>query len=159
MLLRLASRLLPALLATLVCIAARAADPIAVIVAPSEAGARIDADDLALIFRRKRQYWPDGTRIEPANLAADDPLRLAFSRAVLGAAPAALENYWNEQYFRGIRPPYVLASPAAMLRFVAATPGAIGYVRSCAASADVAVIGYLDDGGHWHRGHVAAPAC
>ncbi|WP_028079758.1 substrate-binding domain-containing protein [Solimonas soli] len=132
--------------------------PIAIIVPPARAEARLERDELALIYQRKRQYWPDGARVQPVNLAADSPVRLAFSRAVLGADPAALESYWNEQYFRGVRPPYVVASNEAMQRFVAETPGAIGYVDACLVGSGVAVIGWLDGAGHWHHGR-AVPAC
>ncbi|WP_028009310.1 hypothetical protein [Solimonas flava] len=149
--------LLALLLAALPWTAARAEGAIAVIVAPAHAEAHLDPGTLALIYQRKRQYWPDGSRIQPVNLAADHPLRLAFSRAVLGMDPAALESYWNEQYFRGVRPPYVVASSEAMLRFVAETPGSIGYVDACLAGASVAVIGWLDDAGRWHHGRSLPP--
>ena len=138
---------------------AAAADlPFAVIAAPGATDQHLTRESVALIFRRKQNYWESGTRIQPVNLAADHPLRLAFSRAVLGADPAALDSYWNEQYFRGIRPPYVVASNEAMLRFVAETPGAIGYVDACLVGSDVAVIGYLDAARHWHHGR-ALPPC
>lgn len=130
---------------------------IAVIVPQGRAEMRMDLDELALIYQRKHQYWPNGRRVLPANLAADHPLRLAFSRAVLGADPAALEAYWNEQYFRGVRPPFVLASNEAVLRFVAETPGAIGYVDACKLNDEVAVLGWLDAAGHWHRGRTIPP--
>jgi hypothetical protein len=42
-----------------------------------------------------------------------------------------MERYWNEQYFKGISPPFVLSSMEAVRRFVASTPGAIGYVLDC----------------------------
>ena len=131
---------------------------IAVIVAPANAQLQLDLPEIALIYQRKRQYWADGTRVQPVNLAADHPLRQAFSRAVFGADPAALDNYWNELYFRGVRPPYVVASNEAMLRFVAQTPGAIGYVDACKVSGAVAVVGLIDSAGQWRRG-VTAPDC
>ena len=131
---------------------------IAVIVSPANAQLRLDLPDIALVYQRKRQYWPDGTRVQPVNLAADQPLRQAFSRAVFGADPAALDSYWNELYFRGVRPPYVVASNEAVLRFVAQTPGAIGYVDACLTSSAVAVIGLIDSAGHWHRG-ATPPGC
>jgi hypothetical protein len=34
-------------------------------------------------------------------------------------------------YFHGVLPPYVLASEEAVILFVSATPGAIGYVSAC----------------------------
>jgi hypothetical protein len=121
--------------ATLACLALPAqATPgegaIAVIVAPGH-GASVKKDELALIFKRKKLFWPDGSRIQPVNLPAANSLRHAFSLAVLGASPEELEQYWNDLYFHGVSPPYVLSSEEAVLRFVAETPDAIGYVAFC----------------------------
>lgn len=112
--------------------------PIAVIVAPGQAR-NLKKDDLALLFKRKKLFWGDGVRAQPVNLPASHPLRRGFSQAVLGHTPEELEKYWNDLYFHGISPPYVLASEEAMLRFVAETPGAIGYVPYCSADARVAI--------------------
>ena len=54
-----------------------------------------------------------------------------------------LQNYWNQQYFQGVSPPYVLGSEAAVVEFVAKTPGAIGYVEPCFVTADVAIVQLL----------------
>jgi hypothetical protein len=72
-----------------------------------------------------------GQRWIPLNLAPDDPVRLAFSHSLYKKSPQDMESYWNEQYFQGITPPYVVASEEAMLRFVTSTPGAIGYILPC----------------------------
>lgn len=103
---------------------------IAVIVAPGHNGG-VKKDELALIFKRKKLFWPDGGRIQPVNLPAANPLRHAFSLAALGASPEELEKYWNDMYFHGVSPPYVLSSEEAVLRFVAETPDAIGYAAFC----------------------------
>lgn len=134
------------------------AAPLVVIVAPKHAEVRFDRAELALIYERKHLYWPGGGRIQPVNLPAQHPLRLAFSQAVLGTEPAALERYWNEQYFHGVLPPYVLASGEAMLRFVAETPSAIGYLDACELGAGVAVIAWLDHDGRLHTTRTA-PDC
>lgn len=117
---------------------------IAVIVAKKRADEPIDTDALTLIYRRKRLLWSDGTRIEPINLPSDHALRRVFSRAVLGLAPESMQDYWNQMYFQGISPPYVLASEAAMLAFVRATDSAIGYVSACTVTADVSVLFLID---------------
>lgn len=97
-----------------------------------EAGAdRLDGRMLSLIYRRKQIYTPEGERWLPVNLPVDHPLRRRFSRAVLGISPELLDDYWNEQYFQGVLPPHVLGSEQAVLRFVASTPHAIGYVSAC----------------------------
>jgi hypothetical protein len=114
------------------CAAAPAAEPmLAVVVPAARAGEKLDIDDVAQIFKRRKVYWSDGRRIEPVNLPADHPLRRRFSRAVLRLTPEALDDYWNEQYFQGVLPPHVLASEAAVARFVAGTAQAIGYLPYC----------------------------
>ena len=105
--------------------------PFAVITAPGAAGHRLTSDSVSLIFRRKQNYWENGTRIQPVNLPPTHPLRRAFSQSILGRSPEALEDYWREMYFHGVLPPYVLASEEAVILFVMSTPGAIGYVSTC----------------------------
>jgi ABC-type phosphate transport system substrate-binding protein len=113
---------------------------IAIIVGKQHADRQMRIGDLALIFRRKQLFWKDGTRINPVNLPANDRLRQVFSRSVLGASPEDLEKYWNDMYFHGVSPPFVLASEEAVLRFVAQTPGAIGYVSYCNVDARARVL-------------------
>ena len=114
--------------------------------------------ELAAIYRRKRNYWEDGTKIQPVNLPADNPTRRAFSKAVLGYAPEELEQYWNDRYFHGVLPPYVLSSEEAVLRFVAETPRAIGYVPYCDADKRVTVVLVISAKGHV-SGSAADIAC
>lgn len=112
-----------------------AAEPLAIVVSAARTPQAVDAQTLALMFMRKKERWADGRRVQPVNLPADDPLRRRFSVAVLNQQPAALEDYWNEQYFHGVLPPHVVRSEMAMARFVAQTDGAIGYLRYCAIDA------------------------
>lgn len=125
------------------CVDARALEPattLAVVVVAGGNTPAITPAELALIYRRKKLFWSGGGRINPVNLQASDPLRQLFSRTVLGQSPAEMQAYWNGMYFNGISPPHVLASPEAVLRFVAQTPGAIGYVPFCDADARVKVL-------------------
>ena len=132
--------------------------PLAVIVQATQAKLSIGKSELAEIYRRKRNYWEDGTKIQPVNLPADSPTRRAFSKAVLGYAPEELEQYWNDRYFHGVLPPYVLSSEEAVLRFVAETPGAIGYVPYCDADKRVTVVLVISAKGHI-SGSAADIAC
>jgi len=95
---------------------------------------------VAGIFARKRQLWRDRSSILPVNLPASHPLRRNFSRWVFDKTPEEMQDYWNDQYFHGVVPPPVLASEEAILRFVAATPGAIGYVSLCVVDRRVEVL-------------------
>jgi hypothetical protein len=83
------------------------------------------------IFLRKTLMNAAGIQWVPLNLSANHPVRLAFSQQLFKKRPEDLESYWNSQYYQGITPPYVVASEEAMLRFIASTPGAIGYILPC----------------------------
>jgi hypothetical protein len=95
--------------------------------------------DVALIYRRKKRFWPDGSKVIPVNLPANNFQRHLFSQVVLRSSPEALEQYWNNMYFQGESPPFVLGSEEAVLRFVSRTQGAIGYVNYCSVDARVKV--------------------
>jgi hypothetical protein len=95
---------------------------------------------VAGIFARKRLLWDDRSPIVAVNLPAAHPLRRDFSVWLFRRTPEEMQDYWNDQYFHGVLPPPVLASEEAVLRFVASTPGAIGYVSSCVADHRVEVI-------------------
>jgi hypothetical protein len=107
------------------------AEVIAVIVPRTHSVQPNEVNELSLIFWRKKLYWADGKRIQTLNYAANNPLRLQFSLSVLKSRPESQSDYWNGLYFHGISPPHVVGSQEAMLRFVADTPGAIGYIDVC----------------------------
>ena len=123
---------------------AAAEQPLAVIVAKNFPEKSIPARDLLLIYKRKLMFWSSGTRIHPVNLPADEAARKQFSLAVLKSLPEEQASYWNDLYYHGISPPHVMSSPEAVLRFVADTKGAIGYVPACAVDARVDAILWID---------------
>ena len=104
--------------------------PVIAIIANSDV-LRVSTDELGLIYWRKQLYWQQGQRIKPVNLRPEHPLRQQFSQIILGSPPKKQVDYWNGQYFNGILPPYSVNSEEAVLRYVAQTSGAIGYVDAC----------------------------
>lgn len=106
---------------------------IAVIVDHKQTAAdlKLSTKNLNLIYWRKQLFWPSGMRIKPVNLRSQNPLRIQFSQATLGSIPNAQVDYWNGQYFNGILPPHSVDSEEAVIRYVAKTKGAIGYVNAC----------------------------
>ena len=92
------------------------------------------------IFLKKTLVNQQGNRWIPLNLSPDHPLRQAFSQSLFQQRPEDMEAYWNSQYFQGITPPYVVASEIAMLRFIASTVGAIGYILPCHLDDSVQVV-------------------
>lgn len=126
-----------------------AAEPekaIAIIISPDHSRS-LKLAEVALIFRRKKLFWSDGSRVAPVNLPANHALRQAFSRIVLGLSPEEMEKYWNNMYFHGTSPPFVLSSEEAVMRFVAQTTGSIGYVSYCDVDARVKVAMVLGSAG------------
>lgn len=112
----------------------------AVITAPKAPRLSFDRYTLRNVFLKKIFVDQDGQRLIPVNLPAGSPLREAFVEEITHLPKTQQDDYWNRQYFQGVSPPYVLASQQAVVRFVAATPGAIGYVTSCYVDSSVRVV-------------------
>jgi ABC-type phosphate transport system substrate-binding protein len=104
-----------------------------VIVAASNPMTSVKRDDLARIFLKKLTRGKDGQELLPVDQSARAPVRAAFSEGVLVKEGldkiSAVENYWRQQIYTGRgTPPAVKTSDDEVRKFVAATPGAIGYI-------------------------------
>lgn len=144
---RLVSIILYVLMGFVPAIAPAGDQPLAVIVPHQFTGPLPDMRDLTLIFKRKRLFWEDGARIHPVNLPADNSWRRLFSQSVLKNLPEQQTQFWNAMYYHGVFPPHVADSPEAVLRFVAETRGAIGYVPACLVDARVKSILWISTSG------------
>lgn len=111
-----------------------------VVVHPSNPARVLARSEVERIYRGRTLAWPDGRPIIALNLPGRDDLRSLFTREVLRSSVDELATFWNRQYFHGAAPPPVLQSTQSVCAFVAATPGAIGYVDSCGNVPSVAVV-------------------
>ena len=112
-----------------------------VIVNASNAVARLDHRFVADAFLKKRTRWDDDVAIQPADLSQKSGVRDRFSHEVLERDVASVRRYWAQQVFSGHGvPPPELASEADVVKYVAAHPGAIGYVGAGASLAGVKVV-------------------
>jgi ABC-type phosphate transport system substrate-binding protein len=111
---------------------ARADDSIAVIVGKHPPHISLDRSNLEDIFLKRILVDDDRSALVPLNLASE-----------------ALQRYWTERYFHGITPPYTVRSQESMLRYVADTPGAVGYVASCSVDDRVNVAARLPVPAEW----------
>jgi ABC-type phosphate transport system substrate-binding protein len=85
--------------------------------------------DLARVFRKTVRQWTNGLTIAPVDQSFQSPVRLRFSQDVLGRSPGQMQEYWLRETYSGREvPPPVRDSDAAVLEFVRANAGAIGYV-------------------------------
>lgn len=99
-----------------------------VIANPRVPGTRIPRDTLARVFLGQVSRWGDGSPIEVIDLSSTSTVRQAFSTAVLGMPVEAVRNHWLRLVLSGRHPPLTRASDAEVIAFVAANPGAVGYV-------------------------------
>lgn len=110
-----------------------------VIVHPGNAAASLSKDDLDAIYNGKKANWPDGSKIVLAIL--DGPAHEAFLKDYVGKTPAQFSASWKKIVFTGkAKAPQECKDDAAMAAFVAATPGAIGYVSDAAAAQGAKVV-------------------
>lgn len=122
-------------------------EDIVVIAHKGVAATSISRDDLRPIYQAKKNTWPDGSPVKAFNLPDASDVRHGFDAAVLGLDPDRVARYWIDQKIRGgARPPSSAPSPALMVRVVAATAGAIGYVPKSAANDTVKVIAKISNG-------------
>lgn len=111
-----------------------------VIANPSVKASAVTLDDLRAIFLETRTTLPDGSRVEPVLLKAG-PVHEAFARQFLGKRDTILEAYYRSLVFTGkALMPTALSSEQEMLRYVARTKGAIGYVSTAAGVEGVKVL-------------------
>ena len=108
---------------------ARQASPsFKVVVNPAVSGRKIQRDALAQIFLGKAERWGDGRPIVPVDLSSTSAVREAFTERVLGMPIDGVKAYWMRSVAARKRPPKTMASDLEVLTFVAAEPGAVGYV-------------------------------
>jgi ABC-type phosphate transport system substrate-binding protein len=108
---------------------ARSGAAFQVIVNPDNGVASLDATFVRDAYLKRVTTWENGDTVRPVDLTTRYPAREAFARDVLGKTLPQLRSYWNQQIFsgRGVPPPE-LDSEAAVIRYVLANRGAIGYL-------------------------------
>jgi len=116
------------LLAAIEVVPAQAADFV-VIVHPHVAVNQLSLAELRRIYRKEKSEWPGGQSIVPFDHAGSSDVRKAFCRKVLGATVSEVQNLWiNKRMTAGITGPRAFKSATLVKRFVANTPGGIGYI-------------------------------
>lgn len=118
-----------------------AAGAFQVVVNPSNPAASVPAAQLSRMFLKKLPKWDHGAAVVPVDQPAETPVRAEFSKGVHGKPVAAVVAYWQQQIFAGRDvPPAEKAGDEAVLAFVRANPGAVGYVSPSANTSGVKVL-------------------
>jgi len=100
-----------------------------------------DKAAVAKMFTGEMKSWGDGTPVVPADLAEDNPIRSSFSTEVLGKSVANMKAFWAQNVFSGKSlPPKQFANDEDVKKFVSATKGAIGYIKSSSLDDSIRVV-------------------
>lgn len=111
-----------------------------VIVHPDNPSDVVSRDFLRDAYLKKQSEW-HGHALRPIDLSTRHPEREKFTRDVIRKSLAQLRAYWNQQVFSGKAvPPPETDSPSAVVRYVLAHPGAVGYIPADADSGDAKII-------------------
>lgn len=112
-----------------------------IIVNPANPVRSVNEAFLTRAFFKQVTRWEHGAQILPVDQQVTSPVRRAFSNAVLGRPPQAVRGYWLQRIFSGRDvPPPELESDAAVIRYVMAFPGAVGYVSAATDPAPARVL-------------------
>jgi len=102
-----------------------------VIVNTSNGVDQLSKDDVAKLFTKREQRWPNGQNVMPVDLTESSNVREQFTASVHGKSVSAIKSYWQRQIFSGRNvPPPELNSDADVVAFVRSNPSAIGYVSA-----------------------------
>ena len=111
-----------------------AAADMQVIANPSVKSAAVSVDELKNVFLGNTTNLSDGSKVEPV-LAESGAAHDEFLKDVVGKSGPALKNHLKTLVFTGKGSmPKSFASDAEVVKYVAKTPGAIGYVSASAAA-------------------------
>ncbi len=96
--------------------------------------------DIKNIFLGKKTEWADSQKIVFVTLKGSEAHEF-FLREYLGKTMFQYANYWKKQLFTGKgRPPRSFDTDTELIKYVANTKGAIGYVSSGADRDSVKVV-------------------
>ena len=104
-----------------------------IVVSPDNPVDSLARRDVARMFLKRTTNWPDGSAVAPVDQSSRAEVRTLFTQEVLREEGlekmSSVENFWQQQIFSGRgSPPPIKGSDDEVIAFVAANPGAIGYV-------------------------------
>jgi len=103
---------------------------VVIIVNPNVSVTTLSQNAVRAMFAMKLLEWPDGQPVRVFVLPDDNPLHRAFCKEALDVYPYQLRQTWDRLVYSGTgQAPTEVGSEQEMLRKVASTPGALGYVR------------------------------
>jgi len=108
-----------------------AGDPIVVIVNGANPVDNLSMGELKKLWMSDKSHWDTGKAVAPVMLAPGAPERTAFLKMVCGMNDGDFSKYFLQAAFTGksATPPKEVGSASSVKSTVAASPGAIGFVK------------------------------
>lgn len=123
------------------CLLLPARADVLVIVNPKSGVDRLTHDEVVNIFLGRFRQLPSGLTALPADLPAQSSDRASFYRLLVNKDVDEISAYWARLIFSGrTTPPRQTRGNDEMLRFVAETQGAIGYIERARVDGRVKVV-------------------
>lgn len=111
------------------------------IVHPTNPVTALSVAGASKLFFCKQTKWPNGLLVRPVDQVESSPVRRKFSPAIHGMDVPSVKSFWQEMVFSGRgEPPPERASDAAVIAYVRANPGAVGYISATAPADSVKVV-------------------
>jgi hypothetical protein len=87
----------------------------------------IETNDIKKIFLLETRYI-NGVKVSPINIDPNNKAREYVNSKVLNMTNYDLEKYWVTEHFKGVKPPYSLASFESIQDVLLNMPDSIGYL-------------------------------
>jgi ABC-type phosphate transport system substrate-binding protein len=95
----------------------------------------VTKDDIARIYTGRSSV------LQPVNLTEANPQRAVFDEKALGRSSSQLKAYWSKLVFTGKGvPPNEVATPQAVIDYVASNEYGVGYIDASAVNDSVKVL-------------------
>jgi ABC-type phosphate transport system substrate-binding protein len=104
---------------------------VVVVVNPRSGVERLSRDDVINIFMGRFRQLPNGLAANPVDLPAAERAKSEFYHLLVGKDMDQIAAYWSRLVFTGrTAPPRQADSVENLIAYVAANPGAVGYLDS-----------------------------
>ncbi len=101
----------------------------------------LSARQISDLWLGKSKFIPGGGKPIVVDQASGTPVHNDFYKNIVKKNGSQLKAYWAKVVFSGKRlPPMVLVNDAAVIEWVASTPGGLGYVDSASVNGTVKVL-------------------
>ena len=91
----------------------------------------LKVEDIRDYYLKKKRVWPNGEGVRFIDRGRGSPIRKSFLSEILGQTAEEIELYWiGQKLYTGDSSPLHENRELTVIQFVAAFPGAIGYISS-----------------------------